>query len=91
MREIYYQKAQETGRKIKAKHPELEITITGTWVWIAGTDKDNAEQRETIKAAGGKWSKGKGKWFIKGAPSTSRRRYSYDEIVMRHGEEEIAV
>lgn len=90
-REEYYQKAKTTAAQVKAQFPELDVTIAGTWVWIGGTDKGNASQRAFIKACGGRWSKGKGKWFVKGMPSTSRRDHSYQEIVNLYGEEEIAV
>ena len=38
----------------------LDIELCGSWLWIGGNTYQN---RDILKAAGCKWSKGKGKWY----------------------------
>ena len=38
----------------------LEVELCGSWLWIGG---DTRRHKETLKAAGCRWSQGKGRWY----------------------------
>lgn len=66
----------------------INIEICGSWVWVTGNTYPN---REALKAAGLRYSKGKAAWYWKpeGSRSKARRQYSLDEIRDLHGSERI--
>lgn len=66
----------------------VNIEICGSWVWVTGSTYPN---REALKAAGLRYSKGKSAWYWKpeGSHSKARRNYSMDEIRQLHGSERI--
>lgn len=66
----------------------INIEICGSWVWVTGNTYPN---REALKAAGLRYSKGKAAWYWKpeGSHSKARRNYSMDEIRQLHGSERI--
>lgn len=58
----------------------LDIELCGSWLWIGG---NTYPHREALKAAGCKWSKGKGRWywhFAEDGCKWSRGRYTMNEI-----------
>ena len=67
----------------------INIEICGSWVWITGNTYPN---REALKAAGLRYSKGKAAWYWKpeGSYSKARRNYSMDEIRHIHGSERVS-
>lgn len=66
----------------------INIEICGSWVWVTGSTYPN---RESLKAAGLRYSKGKAAWYWKpeGSYSKARRNYSMAEIRELHGSERI--
>lgn len=66
----------------------INIEICGSWVWVTG---DTYPNREALKAAGLRYSKGKAAWYWKpeGNHSKARRHYSMEEIRDLHGSERI--
>lgn len=66
----------------------INIEICGSWVWVTGNTYPN---RDALKAAGLRYSKGKSAWYWKpeGSRSKARRNYSMDEIRQLHGSERI--
>lgn len=66
----------------------INIEICGSWVWVTGSTYPN---RDALKAAGLRYSKGKAAWYWKpeGSHSKARRNYSMDEIRQLHGSERI--
>lgn len=42
--------------------PGINIEICGTWIWVSGDTKTN---KDTIKAAGYRWARGKKMWYYK--------------------------
>ena len=66
----------------------ISIEICGSWVWVTGNTYPN---RDALKAAGLRYSKGKSAWYWKpeGSYSKARRNYSMDEIRKIHGSERI--
>lgn len=67
----------------------INIEICGSWVWVTGNTYPN---REALKAAGLRYSKGKAAWYWKpeGSYSKARRNYSMDEIRQIHGSERVS-
>lgn len=61
----------------------LTIEICGSWVWVSG---DTRPHREILKSAGYKWAPKKLMWsFCGGKRTSSRGKYSMDEIREKHG------
>ncbi|WP_108820645.1 J domain-containing protein [Pseudovibrio sp. Alg231-02] len=62
----------------------LEIEICGSWIWVSGNTK---QHKDALKAAGFKYASKKKKWNYRPAAwrSSSRGRYSMDQIRERHG------
>lgn len=62
----------------------LTIEICGCWVWVSG---DTRPHREVLKASGYRWAPKKLMWSF--APSesksTSRGKFTMDDIRARHG------
>ena len=69
----------------------IEIEICGSWVWVDG---ETYPHKAAIKAAGGRWSGSKKKWYYRPAASKvyrkSKRVYSMDAIRLRHGSKKVA-
>lgn len=67
----------------------INIEICGSWVWVTGNTYPN---REALKAAGLRYSKGKAAWYWKpeGSRSKARRQYSMTEIRQLHGSERVS-
>ena len=67
---------------------DINIEIVGCWIWVDG---DTYESRDTLKAAGYKWSKARKKWhyapyekkFYKGS------KKSFDQIRREYGSTEV--
>ncbi len=57
--------------------PNITIEICGWWVWLSG---DTRAVKDTIKAAGYKWSSKKSMWYYPGCPSKGRGGMDIDEI-----------
>lgn len=67
----------------------LEIELCGSWLWISGNTYEN---RNTLKAAGCKWSKGKNKWYWRHEEEQRERRHrsmSMEWIRTRYGSEAV--
>lgn len=54
--------------------PEWEIEMTGSWVWVGNTSKEDEEGRAILRDGGFKWSRKKGKWYLKGASCRRTKR-----------------
>lgn len=61
----------------------LDIEICGSWIWVSG---DTKPHREILKSAGYRWAPKKLMWsFCGGERTTSRGKFSMDDIRLRHG------
>jgi len=61
----------------------LTIEICGSWIWVSG---DTKPHREILKAAGYRWAPKKLMWsFCGGERTSSRGKFSMDDIRNRHG------
>lgn len=61
----------------------LTIEICGSWIWVSG---DTKPHREILKASGYRWAPKKLMWsFCGGERTTSRGKFSMDDIRNRHG------
>ena len=67
----------------------LQIELCGAWLWVTG---ETYQHRDTLKAAGYRWSKNKNAWYwhAEGYQIKSRKRYSMEEIRGMHGSERIS-
>ncbi len=67
----------------------LTIEICGTWVWVTG---DTKTHKETLKAAGYKWSNPKTAWYFRAEEHKSfwyNRSHSLDEIRVKYGTQSV--
>ena len=61
----------------------LTIEICGSWIWVSG---DTKPHREILKSSGYRWAPKKLMWsFCGGERTTSRGKFSMDDIRSRHG------
>jgi len=61
----------------------LTIEICGSWIWVSGETKPH---KDILKAAGYRWAPKKLMWsFCGGERTTSRGKFSMDDIRSRHG------
>lgn len=61
----------------------LTIEICGSWIWVSG---DTKPHREVLKASGYRWAPKKLMWsFCGGERTTSRGKFSMDDIRSKHG------
>lgn len=61
----------------------LTIEICGSWIWVSGETKPH---KEILKAAGYRFAPKKVMWsFCGGKRTTSRGKFSMDDIRSRHG------
>jgi curved DNA-binding protein CbpA len=61
----------------------LKIEICGSWIWVSG---DTKPHKEVLKAAGYRWAPKKLMWsFCGGSRTSSRGKFSMDDIRLRHG------
>lgn len=61
----------------------LTIEVCGSWIWVSG---DTKPHKEVLKGAGYRWAPKKMMWsFCGGARTTSRGKFSMDDIRSRHG------
>jgi len=61
----------------------LTIEICGSWIWVSG---DTKPHREVLKSAGYRFAPKKVMWsFCGGERTTSRGKFSMDDIRSRHG------
>lgn len=62
----------------------LNIEICGSWIWVSG---DTKPHKEVLKAAGYRWAPKKCMWSYCGSEvrTSSRGKFSMDDIRMRHG------
>lgn len=61
----------------------LTIEICGSWIWVSG---DTRPHREILKASGYRWAPKKLMWsFCGGERTSSRGKFSMDDIRSRHG------
>lgn len=61
----------------------LTIEICGSWIWVSG---DTKPHREILKGAGYRFAPKKVMWsFCGGERTTSRGKFSMDDIRSRHG------
>ena len=65
------------------------VDICGAWLWAKFAQIPAETTREALKSNGWRWSKAKGKWYFAGCVSTAKRRYSWNEIVARHGVQDL--
>ncbi len=67
----------------------LIIELCGSWLWISGNTFEN---RDTLKAASCRWSKGKAKWYWRHEEDRTGRKHksmTMDWIRTRYGSETI--
>lgn len=66
----------------------INIEICGNWIWLSGNTR---AFKDVIKAAGYFWASKKSMWYFRPADwkSTSRGKYSIDDIREKFGSEEI--
>jgi len=64
----------------------ITVEIVGSWIWITGNTWPN---RDAIKAAGCRWSKGKRAWYWHPEDAGCRRggKKSLEEIRFKYGSE----
>lgn len=61
----------------------LDIEICGSWIWVSG---DTRPHKDILKAAGYRWAPKKLMWsFCGGERTSSRGKFSMDDIRNRHG------
>lgn len=61
----------------------LTIEICGSWIWVSG---DTRPHRAVLKESGYRWAPKKLMWsFCGGERTTSRGKFSMDDIRTRHG------
>jgi len=61
----------------------LTIEICGSWIWVSG---DTKPHKDILKEAGYKWAPKKLMWsFCGGKRSSSRGKFSMDDIRSKHG------
>lgn len=64
-------------------HLGLTIEICGSWIWVSG---DTRPHKEILKSAGYRWAPKKLMWsFCGGERTSSRGKFSMDDIRNRHG------
>lgn len=62
-REVEQAVIDKLAELIAAKLPKIcRILLLGTWVWVEGTQKEDIETREKLKAAGLRWNANRGAW-----------------------------
>lgn len=72
------------------KVPGLVVELCGSWLWISGDTRPN---RETLKAAGCRWSSGKKMWYWRhqeDGAHWSRGKKSMDQIRRTYGSQVFA-
>lgn len=61
----------------------LTIEICGSWIWVSG---DTKPHKDILKASGYRWAPKKLMWsFCGGERTSSRGKFSMDDIRSRHG------
>jgi hypothetical protein len=60
----------------------LTIEICGSWIWVSG---DTRPHRELLKSAGYRWAPKKLMWSYGTTKTSSRGKYSMDDIRNKHG------
>lgn len=65
----------------------LTIEICGSWIWVSG---DTKPYRDVLKGAGYRWAPKKLMWsFCGGERTSSRGKFSMDEIRSKHGSQTV--
>jgi hypothetical protein len=65
----------------------LTIEICGSWIWVSG---DTKPHREVLKTAGYRWAPKKLMWsFCGGERTSSRGKFSMDDIRSKHGSQTV--
>jgi len=59
------------------------ITRKGNWLWLKFTDKPSEKDRVVMKAAGGKYSRRRGMWYI--PCRTDREATKIEKAIARKG------
>ena len=77
--------AQDAARQIKAARPQWDLEMTGSWLWIHGTEKADKEGRELLKSLGCRWSPNKECWYLKGQDCVSHGGVGMDYIRLKYG------
>lgn len=75
---------------LEAGLPGVEFEWIGEWVWATGDTRPN---KETLKAAGFKWSAKKTAWYWKpegSKPKTRRARYGSVDSLRKHWQQRVA-
>ena len=66
--------------------PDLDVEITGLWVWVSG---DTKPHKDALKNLGLRWASKKKKWYFAGVPSSGRGQWSMSDIRARYGSAKI--
>lgn len=61
---------------------DLEIEITGLWLWVSG---DTRSHKAALKKMGLRWASKKKLWYYAGVPSSGRGRSTMDDIRKSYG------
>ena len=68
----------------------LDIELCGSWLWIGGETK---KHKDSLKAAGCRWSSGKSKWYWHHAEDGAKwksGKYTMGQIRAKYGSKHIA-
>jgi curved DNA-binding protein CbpA len=78
--------------KAAAAWPErIKILLIGLWIWIDGTEREDTEVIEALKAAGFQWQRHRACWAWKPYPGRSRRSSGdIEQLARRYGCQEFA-
>ena len=67
----------------------LELTLCGTWLWVAGETKP---VKDRLKEHKFRWSPDKKMWYLPGEKSLQRHKsWAFEKIKERHGDENIVL
>jgi hypothetical protein len=68
---------------LSARLPDIEVSLIGTWIWIAGNTKPVKEQ---LKAIGCKWHRERECWFWNAKPWHARSSNgSLESLALKYG------
>lgn len=60
----------------------LDVSIAGAWIWVVG---DTKPIKDTLKVLNFRWAPKKCAWYFAGCRSSSRGKYTLDQIFNAYG------
>lgn len=86
--EAVAEKVQELIKARLSNH--IDIFIIGTWVWVAGTRREDLEDRGKLKEAKLRWHSKRQKWYWHdGGYSTYNPNASFEDLKAIHGSRKV--